>query len=253
MNALSVVIISKNEEHIIERTLRSALQVSNDIILVDAESQDNTVKIAEDLGASVFTKTWVGYGQAKNFGASKAKNDWVLSLDADELLSDDLISSINQMKFETGHIYKILIKLFYEGRIIRFSEMKPIWKKRLYNRQKVSWDEARVHEVLRVPYNFKFDKLNGYVKHYSYKDKEDLEFKTGLYAKLTAKKIYHSDKNHGILKRRFSPYFRFFKSYILQLGILEGKEGFLFSYMSYKSAKLRYQHLKQLRKSGSKN
>ena len=98
MNALSVVIITHNEQENIADCIRSIKPLTDDIIVVDAASEDLTIEIAKQQGARTFSVTWQGYGWSRNFGASMAKNDWILALDADERLSPELISSLSDIK-----------------------------------------------------------------------------------------------------------------------------------------------------------
>ena len=99
MNSISVVIITRNEERNIADCIKSAKLVSNDIIVVDACSNDSTVTVANASGAKVFSTVWESYGASRNLGAAKAKNDWILALDADERISNDLAQAIHQLKF----------------------------------------------------------------------------------------------------------------------------------------------------------
>src|SRR5678815_232577 len=97
MISLSVVIITRNEEHHIADCIRSATLVSEDVIVVDAGSTDDTVALARFLGARAYVEDWVGYGHARNLGAAKAHFDWILSLDADERVSESLAAAIHQL------------------------------------------------------------------------------------------------------------------------------------------------------------
>jgi len=247
MTSISIVVITKNEERNIERFLESAVQITDDIIVIDAESIDNTVSIAKIYNAQCFTKSWTGYSDAKNLGISKAKYEWILSLDADEILSDALIQELNHLQPSSDTVYEMLWHTIFCGKTLKYTEMKPKWHKRLFEKKSVKWNNAKVHEKLIIPPNFTIKKLKGVVNHYSYQDEKELALKTENYAQLAAKQLFEKKIEHTYLKKQFAPIFRFFKSYILQLGILEGKVGFQISHMSYKTAKLRYKYLKQLK------
>ncbi len=247
---VSAVVITKDEEKRISQCITALRQITDDIVVVDAFSSDSTPQRADKAGARVFQRSWEGYGKAKNFGNAQARHPWIISIDADEVISPSLASTIRATAFEEDCLYMVRIRINFCGRWLRFSEMKPIWKLRIFNRTKVQWNMREVHEMLDYPENSRIKKLKGWVDHYSYEDVQDLEDKTDRYAYLSALNLHHSGKNHGTLKRALAPAARFFRSYILHLGILEGRAGFLVSKMSYKLVQKRYAYLDAL-KNGS--
>lgn len=247
MNNISVVIITKDEENIIGKCLNAARQIADDLIIIDAESTDNTINIAQEFGARCFTLPWISYSYAKNFGITKAKNSWILAIDADEILSPELIKQISSINLEEGVVYAMLWRTIFCGQALKFTEMRPKWHFRLFEKDRVKWNKAEVHEKLIIPKKFIIKKIEGEVNHYSYQSESELKMKTHLYAQLAAKEMYSKKINHSFIKKTVAPYFRFFKSYLLQLGILEGRIGFLISKMSFNTAKLRYQYLDEIK------
>ena len=113
MNKLSVVIITYNAERKLEEVLKQVKKVSDDIILVDSGSSDRTLSIAQQYQTSIYTKDWLGYGTQKNFGNDQAVNDWILSIDSDEVLSDQLIQELKHLHLEEGKLYSIPFTNYY--------------------------------------------------------------------------------------------------------------------------------------------
>lgn len=111
---LSVVIITKNEAHIIGTTLQSLQGITDDIIVVDSGSTDNTIEICKNFGASIIATTWDGYGQNKNKGIDVAKYNWILNLDADEAVDEQLKAAITQLELKDEHtVYNFKFKNFF--------------------------------------------------------------------------------------------------------------------------------------------
>ncbi len=249
MTKFSAVVITLNEEERIEECLKALKAVSDDIVVVDACSSDNTVEIARALGAKVYTKKWEGYGISKNYGASKCKNDWIISIDADEIISEELAESIKKLMPEYGTSYKINRLSNFLGVWIRHSGWHPDWKVRIYNKNLLSWDYKEVHEkLISKGRNLSTKKMKGILYHYSYPRFEDVEDKTERYARLLAKEMIKKNKKPSVLKTMFGPAFKFFRTYILDLGILDGKSGYLISKMNYEVVKRKIKYYNLLEK-----
>lgn len=229
---ISAVIITNNEVDRISKCIQSLLPLTDDIVVVDSGSTDGTIKLAEDLGASVYKKEWMGYGQNKNFGNSKAKNDWIISLDADEYLSFELIREIKSLKLQDHAVYKINRQNYYLGKMINYSGWSPDWVYRLFNRNEVEWNKSLVHEKLILPDNIKVVSLENKLHHHSYRSLEDHKQKIEKYAELRAKIWLDNHNRLPLSKRLFGPFFKGFKSYVLKLGLLDGKEGWTIAKMN---------------------
>jgi len=247
---ISAVIISLNEADHIGRCVQQAMKFCDEVIVVDAESSDGTAEIASENGANVFIRPWEGYGQTKNFGNQQTRNDWILSLDADEVLSDDWIERHKGMEVVKGTIYSIDLVTFYFGKRLRHSGFYPLWKKRLFNRNEVTWNEDPVHEALIYKSDIKLKKLKGKVWHYSFKSKKDYVQKLDNYARLGAQKWINRDKNPSWIKKRFGPAFRFFKTYILDLGMLDGKAGYEIALMNMNANRKKIEYFIELSEKG---
>ena len=149
---ISVVIITKNEAHIIANTLESLKAITDDIVIVDSGSTDDTIVICKKMNAHVIETGWAGYGINKNLGIKAAKNDWILSLDADEAIDGELQQSLLQLTLANDEeVFDIRFKNFFCNKWIRFGEWGFDWHIRLFNRTKVHWNnvagQTPSHEV----------------------------------------------------------------------------------------------------------
>jgi glycosyltransferase involved in cell wall biosynthesis len=244
MIPLSVVIITRNEEHHIADCIRSALLVSEDVIVVDAGSTDHTVSLARSLGARVFVEDWKGYGNARNSGAARARFNWILSLDADERVSKLLAYTIHQLTPEDdAQQFSFRRRNFLGSQLIRFGN--PGFEKvtRIYNRNHAAWDQALVHERLTAPH-FRRKRINGYINHIGVNPAD--YFKIEKYAELSAEKYFQEGRKGGFLKRFLSAFFNATKSYIFQLGFLDGTIGLLVARKIARYSWLKYYYLHQL-------
>lgn len=225
---ISVVIIAKNEAHIIGNTLQSLQGVTDDIIVVDSGSMDETVSICEKAGAKVIQTTWDGYGANKNKGIAAARYDWILSLDADEAADTRLKSELMNLKpVDEDVVYELSYRNFFCNKHIRFGVWANDRHVRLFNRRKVVWNDAAVHENLIFPVGVKVLPLPGYVLHYTVNSLKEFTDKTVAYAYSNARKYHLQGKKAGFVKRYIAPAFSFIQHYVFRLGFLDGWEGYL--------------------------
>lgn len=231
---LSVVIISKNEAHNIERCIRSCLALKAEIIVWDSASTDATPRLARILGAKVIDGDWQGYGATKNNAAMAASNDWILSLDADEALDNELALTIQQLKYESTPMVGFwLARVFiFQGKKLRFGALRNEKRLRLYNRNYMKWNLNDVHETLvniDPDLDLKIGSLKGHILHYSYTDHADMKQRLDKYARLGGQQFAGHNITKLRLKKYLSPVFSFAKNYIMLLGFLDGKAGYLFA------------------------
>lgn len=244
---ISVVIITKNEAHIIAKTLKSLQNVTDDIVIVDSGSTDETVAICTKFGAQVLKTGWAGYGTNKNMGIEAAKNDWILSLDADEAIDEELAESLLNQKFtHENEVFDIRFKNFFCNKEVRFGEWGFDRHIRLFNRKKVKWNTAAVHENLEFPPGTKISRLAGNILHYTVQNREEYKAKTDLYARMSAEKYYTAGKKAGPIKQYFSPVFAFLQHYIFRLGFLDGAAGLVIAKTTAQYTFLKYRYLKEL-------
>lgn len=252
MPEISIVIITYNEEKKIAECLKAVQQISSDIVVVDSFSQDNTVNICQQMGAKVIQQKWLGYSAQKNLGNRHAKNDWILSLDADEILSTSFIQNIKNISLENEKtIYQINRLNNYCGQWIKHSGWYPEWRSRLFHKQYVEWNNELVHEDLHIinpkdKKNFYFKQLKGDVLHYSMQSKEEHLEKIEHYAHLQVQKLQSKGKKAHFIKRFLSPLARFIGNYLLKLGFLDGKMGWQIATLSAYETYLKYKKLHKL-------
>jgi len=244
---ISVVIICKNEAHIIANTLQSLQAVSRDIVVVDSGSTDDTVAICKQYGATVIKTGWGGYGVNKNMGITAARNDWILSLDADEAIDEALQQSLLQQNLANDkEVFDLRFKNFFCGKWIRYGEWGFDWHIRLFNRRQVTWNNAAVHENLLFPEGVKITRLKGNVLHYTVQNRQEYDAKTDHYARMNAKKYFAAGKKPGAFKMVFSPLFAFVQHYIFRLGFLDGAEGWIIATTTARYTYLKYKYLGEL-------
>lgn len=245
MIPVSVVIITKNEAELIASCINAARLITDDIIVVDNDSSDETRDIAYACGCRVYREDWDGYGANKNKGITYAKYNWILSIDADEIADEELIASLHGIKLNNPEIvYDIRFKSYCGQKPIHFGSWGRDHHIRLFNRQLVKWAESPVHETLILPHAIMTQKLKGRLHHYSVKDGNDFRAKTILYAKLSAEKYLASGKKASFVKLNIAPLFHFLKNYIVFLGLLDGREGWTIAKMISKHTWLKYRLLK---------
>lgn len=243
MQPLSVVIITKNESVNITDCIHCARRVSSDIIVADSGSEDDTVALAMQAGARVIQVNWSSYGHARNSGASNALNPWILALDADERVSPEMaVSIMHQSLLDEHTVYGFRRQNYFSGQQIRFGSWGNDKVFRLYHRLHAQWNDVPVHETL-VTVAVRRLLLKGALMHDPAPASKVFNDKIHRYAPLVALGYYRQKKKSTLLKRVFSPFYAFFQSYILRLGFLDGRNGFIIARLLKKYTALKYRHL----------
>ncbi|MFD2873054.1 glycosyltransferase family 2 protein [Mucilaginibacter ximonensis] len=254
MVPLSVVIITRNEAETIAECIAAAKLITDDIIIIDNYSTDETCSIALSEDCRLYQCPWEGYGANKNKGIALAKYDWILSVDADEIADLELVLSLHTLKLnDPTMVYDIRFKSYFGKKLIRYGAWGRDHHIRLFNRTRVKWSESYVHETLQLPVGTQIQHLDGYVHHYSVKDGRECYAKALFYAQLSAGKYLQSGKKVNLVNLYLSPVFSFIKSYILFGGFLDGKEGLVIAQITYKNKWLKYRYLLRLEGSKLKN
>jgi glycosyltransferase involved in cell wall biosynthesis len=247
MHQLSVVIITFNEAKNIAKCLQAALRVADEIIVYDSFSTDNTCKIAEQYGAKVIQGTWQGYSESKNLANAKANYDWILSIDADEVLSVALQNDI--LKLKSGGLQTASFKRLtnYCGTWIRHCGWYPDIKLRLFNRQQMQW-QGLIHEEVKAIDGQKIMPilLEGDCLHYSYYSVEEHYIQTDKFSTLSAQSLYDKGAKSNVLKLYFAPLFKFIQMYFFKLGMLDGYYGYIVCKISAQATFQKYAKLKAL-------
>jgi len=222
---ITATVITLNEEHNIADAL-SSLSWADEIIVVDSESRDRTVEIAQGFTDRVFVRSWPGYSAQKNFAAEQSENDWIFSLDADERISKELALAIQQLKGgpePESAAYEMSRLTFYLGRWIKHSGWRPDYKRRLYHRKRARWHGDYVHETLEA--DGRVGRLSGDLLHYTVRDASEHHLRMDRYTTLSAQQAYSLGKRASILSLLVLPCFVFLRSYILKLGFFDGLPG----------------------------
>jgi glycosyltransferase involved in cell wall biosynthesis len=239
MTKITALIITLNEEKHIGACIDSLRDVADEVIVMDSFSADGTKAIAVSKGAKVIEKEFLGFGPQKNLGAEDASNDYIFSIDADEVLSEPLRQSLISLKANLTEGAFAVNRLNHIGRrSVRTCGWYPDTRVRLYNRRTAHWDSRSVHELLIV--NEKISLLDGNLIHYSYVDYDDMKRRTERYAKLGAEAISGRGKMTIFLKMIINPPVKFLKTYFLQNGITDGYMGFMISYYKAQETFLKY-------------
>ncbi len=228
---ISATIITFNEERNIARVVES-LRCCDEILVLDSGSNDRTVEIAEKLGARVVEASWHGYAAQKNIAVELASHDWILSLDADESLSEALEAEIWQIK-KAGPLfdgYTMPRLAQYLGRWILHSGWYPDRKIRLFNKRKAKWVGDFVHESVKV--DGSVGHLSSNLLHFTCDSlSEHLRTMDG-YTTLAAQEIASRGTNISIGRLLFDPFITFLRTYIFNRGFLDGVEGLTIAYMA---------------------
>lgn len=236
---LSVAIIAFNEEEKLPRCLESLKDVAAEIVVVDDGSKDRTVEIAESFGARVIKKEWLGYIKQKNFAWEQCREPWVLSLDADEVLTPELAASIRRTLEGPDLLdgYAVNRRTFYLGDWV-WHAWYPEWRMRLARRKKAQWKGADPHDYLDVA--GKTGRLDGDLLHYSYKDLLDHLQRTVRYAHLSAQAEIQAGKPFRWHKLVFSPWVRFWRALIVKQAWRDGWRGWIIAASALMAATAKY-------------
>ena len=227
LNKISVVILTKNSSKYLEQVL-TTVSVFDEVVILDNGSTDDTMTIAKTFdNVVVYEHEFIGFGPLKNYASSLAKNDWVLSLDSDEVLTKAFIDSLKNRHLDSQSVYTIERINYYKDKKIQYCWNNDIII-RLYNKNSTKFNDKYVHEGIESN-GLNAELLNGNIKHYSYSNISEFIVKSDRYSTLFA------EQNAG--KSRSTPMkaighslFAFIKTYILKRGFLDGYIGLIISY-----------------------
>ena len=225
---ITATIITFNEEKNIAKAICSVLW-ADEIIVVDSNSTDKTVEIAEQLGAKVIIQPWLGFSKQKQFAVNQAKNDWIFSLDADEIVSKELaaeIKSIAEDKTKSTIVaYRIPRLSFYMNRPIKHSGWYPDSQIRFFNRNNAKWKDVLIHESVEV--SGKVENLHRDIHHFSVENATHHHKMIGeRYAPLSAKQMFENGRKTSVFKTKTIGLVVFLQIYFLKLGFLDGFPGY---------------------------
>lgn len=227
MPPVSVIVITKNAAAHIERALRSTAW-ADERIVVDCGSDDDTVARAQPLATRVEIHPWVGYGAQKNHAASLARHDWVLSLDADEAVTDALRGEIAALQPEVGcAAFRMPRVTWYLGTWIRSTDWYPDRAVRLYDRRRARWDDRPVHEALIVDGGI--GDLSGEIEHRPYTDVSQHLTRMNHYTSLSADQMFAQGRRARAWHLVLHPPAAFLRNYVARGGMRDGVPGLIVS------------------------
>jgi len=247
----SIVLVVKNESSNLRRVIESVRGLTDDIVVCDTGSTDDTVQVAQSLGVNLQHIPWEGYGLSKNRAATFARYNWVLSLDGDEEADPELREALENWKPGGNNvIYRLTWKNFLGGRHIRFGE-SGLRKNRLYNKQLVNWDSAIAHENLVSAGPVTYSDLPGKINHYCFRDYKEYFTKMNHSAMIMGEEMHSRGKRVGPVMVVLKAVFSFISYYFLNLGILDGWMGLVIAttrsgYTFKKYVRLRELNLKSV-------
>jgi glycosyltransferase involved in cell wall biosynthesis len=239
---LSVVVVTRNEEERLRACLESVAW-ADEIVVVDAESDDKTVTIAREFTDHVVVRPWPGYAAQKNAALDLATGDWLLSLDADEVVSAELRAEVGRVLAADGPAdgYAVPRRNIFWGRWVRHGGLYPDWQARLFRRGRGRFAARAVHESVTV--DGRVERLAGHLEHRSYRDVGDFLARADRYATLAAEEAVAAGRRAGVPDLVLRPVGRFLGMYVVGRGFLDGWRGFLLAalyayYVLIRSAKI---------------
>jgi glycosyltransferase involved in cell wall biosynthesis len=247
MVKISVAIITLNEERNIGRCLESVKEIADDVVVTDSFSTDKTEEICMQHGARFIKHRWEGYVEQKNVATDLALYDHILSLDADEALSPELLAAIKKVKENfDADAYTMNRLTNYCGHWIKHSGWYPDTKLRLFDRRKGRWEGLIIHEELKMQAGSVIKHLQGDLLHYSFYTIEEHRRQSEKFTTLGAEADFKKGKRASWYKIAFSAPVKFLQAFIFQLGFLDGKAGFTISRLSAAATYNKYVKLKKL-------
>lgn len=247
--ALSVVIITFNEERNIERCIRSVEGISDDVVIVDSFSADRTCDIARSLGARVVQHKFPGHIEQKNWAITQAKYPFILSLDADEALSEELRKSILAVKNDRkADGYSMNRLTNYCGKWVRHCGWYPDRKLRLWDSSKGSWGGINPHDRYEMDAGAVTAVLNGDILHYSYYTRDDHHRQVEKFTNIASEALFAKGKKISIAGMYLRAAAKFLGMYVFRLGFLDGATGFIICRISAHATYLKYEKLRHLHK-----
>lgn len=247
MQKISALLITHNEEKNIQRFINDAAY-ADEIILVDSYSSDRTIEIAKTYkNVKIFQRTFINFTDQKNFAIDKASNEWITFFDADEHipceLKEEIVEVVNQStSFDAYFIHR---KFYFKNKLIKYSGMQNDKAIRLFKKSKSKYRKNRlVHELIEC--KGKIGKLKNSLDHFTYFSSAEYGDKLTSYSKLRAKELELKNLKPNFFHFKLKPIYRFINHYVIRLGFLDGREGFVISKLHAESVYKRYVFLNEI-------
>lgn len=236
---ISAIAITYNEEINIESYIES-LSFADEIIIVDSFSTDKTIELAKHYDVKIIQNPFENFSAQKNFAIAQATYDWVVFFDLDEkvpeALADEIVATVNSKR--PLKVYNVKRDFYFMGKRIKYSGFQTDVSVRLFNKNYCNYNGSPVHETIQT--DEKIGLLKQAVQHHTYKSFDNYNEKLSLYSKLQAQALYKKNLRPNLYHFMFRPWYRFMHQYFLRLGFLDGKEGFIISYIHAFSVFKRY-------------
>jgi glycosyltransferase involved in cell wall biosynthesis len=240
---LSVIVITKNEALNIAQCLES-VKWADEIIVLDSGSTDETVSICRQFTPHVFETDWQGFGVQKQRALEKATGDWVLSIDADEIISPELHAEIEQAMLQDFDAFLLPRLSSYCGKFIKHGGWYPDYILRLFRRELGHFTDDVIHE--RVIVEGKIGKLTTPILHESYRDLSEVLEKVNSYSSLNAQKLFEKSAKSSLSKAIFRALWKFIQTYFIKAAFLDGQYGLMLAISSAESVYYKYLKLLEL-------
>lgn len=228
MEKLSVVIITFNEERNIGRCISSVKRIADEVVILDSFSNDQTVQIARQMGALVYQEKFAGYIEQKNKALDYSNNAYVLCLDADEAidqqLEEEILRAKNKFEFDGYYMNRCTN---YCGKFIRHGSWYPDTKLRLFKRKLGGWGGINPHDQIMLVEGTRSTHIKGDILHYSYRDLEEHILQNNKFSTISAEAYYQRGKKSSWFKMTVNPTWAFINSFFLRAGFLDGYYGFV--------------------------
>lgn len=235
---ISVTVLTKNSQKYLREVL-SSLQKFDEVIIYDNGSSDQTLEIARSFpNVSIHKGLFLGFGPTHNLASSLARNEWILSIDSDEIVTEELAEEILKLDLDKEKVYAFSRHNEYNGKFIKWCGWYPDRQVRLYNRSVTRFSEAEVHESV-VTKGLQIVLLNSFLRHYSYEKTSDFLAKMQSYSDLFAKQNAGKKKSSPMTAVLHS-FYAFIKSYLIKRGFMGGYEGFMISAYNAQTAFYKY-------------
>ena len=248
---ISVCILVKNAQSTLQECLQSLCEFG-EIVLLDNGSTDNMLKIAQEFNTHyknlrIEKSEFIGFGALKNLAVSFAKNEWILSIDSDEVLENKALSEIRALNLSENCIVALPRKNLYAGEWIRACGWHPDFVWRLFNKNFTKFNDNKVHESVIIPANSQKIQLKGALRHYAFNDIESIIAKMNRYTSFSAQEKFERGKKTSFAGAIFRFFLTFFRDYFLRKGIFYGYKGFVVALLNAEGAFYRYAKLYERR------
>lgn len=237
MDKISAILIVQNEEENLPHALKS-IEWVDEIIVVDSGSTDKTIEIAHSFDAKIFYNEFKGFGEQKQFALSKTSNNWVLSLDADEVVSDELKNEIINLPNTINDTFMIPRKNIFLGKVLKYGTGATEYIVRLFNKNECQFSDDLVHEYIVT--DTTKTKLKSPIIHRPYRNLSHYISKLNNYTSLMADKYYKKGKHITPLLALIKGMFAFVNSLILKKGLLDGNQGVIWAFLHSIYTTLKY-------------